>query len=317
MAFLDNSGDIILDAVLTDLGRERMARGDGSFRIEKFALGDDEIDYTLYRNSNNPLGAHPSGSAYYDIEIMQTPVLEAFTNNSSFLKSRLMSVAATDILYLPVMRLAQGDQRREDFYSGSYLVAVDERTQGNGDDTSNAVNMNIDGIFYGVSGFVNDASPITVDQGLDTTAISSRISLNPQLVENQYMIEMDNRFGYIISPSAATVTESFIDDDNIATYYVTLGRSPDGMFDRNFSSDTGIEAAVAGPRGTRLQFKIHASVELSTSTYLFNRLGSTFSLPKLGGGTVSSVKYIDSLVRVSGVTTGYRLDIPVRFIKSP
>jgi hypothetical protein len=38
MAFLDNSGDIILDAVLTDEGRRRLALGDGSFRITKFAL---------------------------------------------------------------------------------------------------------------------------------------------------------------------------------------------------------------------------------------------------------------------------------------
>ena len=38
MGFLDNSGDIILDAVLTDTGRKRLARGDGSFRISKFAL---------------------------------------------------------------------------------------------------------------------------------------------------------------------------------------------------------------------------------------------------------------------------------------
>ena len=38
MAFLDNSGDIILDAVLTDTGRFRLARGDGSFKITKFAL---------------------------------------------------------------------------------------------------------------------------------------------------------------------------------------------------------------------------------------------------------------------------------------
>ena len=43
MAFLDNSGDIILDAVLTDTGRLRLAQGDGSFKISKFALGDDEI----------------------------------------------------------------------------------------------------------------------------------------------------------------------------------------------------------------------------------------------------------------------------------
>ena len=38
MAFLDNSGDIVLDAVLTDTGRMRLARGDGSFKITKFAL---------------------------------------------------------------------------------------------------------------------------------------------------------------------------------------------------------------------------------------------------------------------------------------
>ena len=46
MAFLDNSGDIILDAVLTDLGRKRMSQG--NFRVAKFALGDDEINYKLY-----------------------------------------------------------------------------------------------------------------------------------------------------------------------------------------------------------------------------------------------------------------------------
>ena len=64
MAFLDNSGDIILDAVLTDLGRKRMAEGD--FRITQFALGDDEIDYSLY-DAN-----HPSGSAYFDLEEIVT-----------------------------------------------------------------------------------------------------------------------------------------------------------------------------------------------------------------------------------------------------
>ena len=77
MAFLDNSGDIILDAVLTDLGRERLARGDGSFKITKFALADDEINYGSYNKD------HASGSAYYDLEVLQTPILEAFTNNAS------------------------------------------------------------------------------------------------------------------------------------------------------------------------------------------------------------------------------------------
>ena len=50
MAFLDNSGDIILDAVLTDVGRQKMAQG--TFSIIKFALGDDEIDYSLYNKTH-------------------------------------------------------------------------------------------------------------------------------------------------------------------------------------------------------------------------------------------------------------------------
>ena len=68
MGFLDNSGDIILDAVLTDDGRKRLAQGDGSFKIVKFALGDDEIDYTLYDGTN------VNGSAYYALYIIQSNV---------------------------------------------------------------------------------------------------------------------------------------------------------------------------------------------------------------------------------------------------
>ena len=63
MAFLDNSGDIVLDAVLTELGRKKLAQGNGTFNITKFAVADDEIDYRLFNISN------PSGSAYYDLDV--------------------------------------------------------------------------------------------------------------------------------------------------------------------------------------------------------------------------------------------------------
>ena len=97
MAFLDNSGDIILDAVLTDTGRMRLARGDGSFRIVSFALGDDEIDYSNY--------SAVTSSGYEDLTIMQTPVLEAFTNNASSMKSKLITIPNPSLLYLPVVKL--------------------------------------------------------------------------------------------------------------------------------------------------------------------------------------------------------------------
>ena len=99
MAFLDNSGDIILDAVLTDAGRKRLARGDGTFKITKYAFGDDEINYGSY----DPNAV--SGSAYFDLEVLQTPVLEAFTNNRSSLKSRLISLTNNNLLYLPELVL--------------------------------------------------------------------------------------------------------------------------------------------------------------------------------------------------------------------
>ena len=98
MAFLDNSGDIILDAVLTDLGRKRMS--EGTFRITQFALGDDEIDYRLYNKD------HPSGSAYYDLQILQTPILEAFATTNANINYGLVSFNGNlNLLYMPTMKI--------------------------------------------------------------------------------------------------------------------------------------------------------------------------------------------------------------------
>tara|TARA_B100000131_G_scaffold268948_1_gene268081 strand:- start:695 stop:1984 length:1290 start_codon:yes stop_codon:yes gene_type:complete len=80
MAFLDSS-ILIVDAVLTDKGREKLASN--SFNIEKFALGDDEIDYSLYDESNT------NGPNFYGIAIENMPILESFTRADSALKYKL------------------------------------------------------------------------------------------------------------------------------------------------------------------------------------------------------------------------------------
>ena len=127
------------------------------------------------------------------------------------------------------------------------------------------------------------------------------------LVEQQYQIEIDNRFGSIIDPSGNAASVSFIDDDNIATYF--LSTRTDSAFFEDIT-DTSVRAAVDGPRGTRLVFKIKSSVELATSTYLFTRLGGTVDHPALPAGQLV-MQFLDSTVRITGVTTGYRLDIPI------
>ena len=307
MGFLKNDGDIILDAVLTDTGRMRLARGDGTFKISKFAFGDDEIDYGLY-NKN-----HPSGSAYYDLTILQTPVLEAFTNNTSTMNSKLVSVGQKDLLYLPVIQLNTIDGSTQKNGNGSFTVVVDKTT--------------VDNLVVMGTGLLNGREPgntsnmIRTDQGLDTNQISKETTLSPNLVEHTYLIEMDNRLGKLASSGAGTGTgapsPSYIDDDNIASYTVSAA----GL---GFVVDLGAleDSPILGPRGTKVLFKVKASTELATSTYLFEKngsLGAAIQANDAAGGSTlaaSSYRFIDSTVRVTGMSTGYRIDIPIRYIKS-
>ena len=84
MAYLDNS-EITVDAILTRKGRELLATGQG-INITKFALGDDEIDYSLYEP------AHPKGSAYYDAAIKAIPITEASPDETQVLKYKLVTL---------------------------------------------------------------------------------------------------------------------------------------------------------------------------------------------------------------------------------
>tara|TARA_R110002012_G_scaffold2081_2_gene9949 strand:+ start:11029 stop:11979 length:951 start_codon:yes stop_codon:yes gene_type:complete len=315
MAFLDNSGDIILDAVLTDTGRYRLAQGNGSFKIVKFALGDDEINYGSY-NKNNA-----SGSAYYDLEILQTPILEAFTNNTSTMKSKLLSIPRTNLLYLPV--LLQNTTQTTAKPSGSseiHVIAVNEDTVGKNTAPGFILNNNGDEANT-PNGVMNGFQPsqgqniIRVDQGLNTDEIPPTSTIDADLLETQYIVEMDNRLGSLVRASSdhAPAQISFVDDDNIASYYFSLGTDRD-TFIGNLAGTTH-DTNIKGPAGTIIYFKIQASTELQTSTYLFEQLGATTTMSKTNGAP-QSVRYIDSMIKVTGATTGYSINLPIRFIRN-
>ena len=308
MAFLDNSGDIILDAVLTDTGRKRLAQGDGSFRITKFALGDDEIDYELYNNQNS------SGSAYYDLEIMQTPVLEAFTNNTSNMNSKLITITRTNLLYLPVLKRNSkaGIQNAGAGTLGTILIGADNDTVTELNTLQDASTIN--DFINGNNG--TDKKGIRIDQGLDAKAMIGQ-RLSSDLIETQYMIEIDNRLGIVTNVSAnpnniVDAVPSFIDDDQVASYYLSFGTDSDyiEMLPTDTSGRTNTRQVITGARGTKIKFSVKASLDLNnTGNFLFTRLGSTTTI----GST--DFYYIDTNIRISGVTTGYRIDIPVRFVK--
>ena len=317
MGFLDNSGDIILDVVLTDLGRQLLAKGDGSFNVAKFALGDDEIDYALYDNTN------ASGSSYYDLQILQTPVLEAFTDNAASMKNKLLTIENQNLLFLPVNKLNQSLATTKLHPSGAFFVAVDRNTEDNSNNSlTSSIAFDSEGLLR--QGFIlgeslgagrESSNYIRVDQGLDTTQVSPRQNLDPDLIETEYMIQIDNRLGSIVSRDGTirAVPDS-IDDDNIAYYSFSQGTDQQFVF-VNTSTENSVNEVIAGPRGTILEFSIGASLELNTSTYLFTQLGSTTSLPNQTDGNTTSTKFIDTIVKVTGMTTGYSIDVPVRFVK--
>ena len=99
MGFLDgSSNNILLDAVLTDVGRQFLARNDGSFSIHKWAAGDDEVNYGVIMKDGRTVGAEK-------IE-KNTPVFEALTTQAIAQKFRLISISNPNLLHLPSLSLS-------------------------------------------------------------------------------------------------------------------------------------------------------------------------------------------------------------------
>lgn len=96
MGYLDNTS-VTVDAILTKKGRQLLAQGTNAFQITKFALADDEIDYTLWNTD------HPNGSDYYGIVIQNTPLLEAFPDETQSMKYKLLTLSTTTQTTIPVV----------------------------------------------------------------------------------------------------------------------------------------------------------------------------------------------------------------------
>ena len=321
MAFLNNSGDIILDAVLTDLGRQRLSKGDGSFKIAKFALGDDEIDYSQYVTA--------TGSAFQDLEILQTPILEAITDNAASMKSQLVTYSRTDLLYLPISKLDQSNisgfalnnttntfvalvNAEQDFKTGARPGTV----YGFSDGATTAKTL-VAGNF-----FSRQAGPrqnmITLNQGFDTTQVSFTEQLPNEMTETDYFVYLDNRLGTVVNGDGTELEPVFIDDDNIATYLISTSNGSNAT---NFkaapafdASDTTSPSTIAGPYNTQaLQLSVRASDNLAYSDFLFEKFGNTADTTDTG--VYGLVYNIDTDLRISGVKTGYNLTVPLRFVK--
>ena len=98
MGFLDHStNNIIIDAVLTDAGRRKLADNNGSFKIAFFSLADDEVDYTVIEKFGRTVGKEKLTK--------NTPVFEAQTKGDLALKHRLLTLPDPTIIRLPTLSI--------------------------------------------------------------------------------------------------------------------------------------------------------------------------------------------------------------------
>lgn len=152
MGYLDHStNNIILDAVLTDFGRKTLASS-GKLEITKFALGDDEIDYTVIKKYGRTVGKEK-------IE-KNTPVFEALTNENIALKCKLIGSnnnSTLNTVRLPVLELRG---------SAPDLSSTNNRTQG-----TISFNLNYRGAIATPSSLSQDNLPPMTGY---TVALSSR-----------------------------------------------------------------------------------------------------------------------------------------------
>ena len=156
--------------------------------------------------------------------------------------------------------------------------------------------------------------------------------MDSDLKETQYIVQMDHRLGRLASPDGNIQNFSFVDDDDIATYYFGLGEGNSIVQDINYFSNTADEAdrtallnnkanitPFNGPLGTNVRFRIKSSSLLQQSDLLFTEIGggstTTTVRKELDAANTGALKFIDSIVRVTGVTTGYSIDLPIRYVK--
>ena len=173
MGFLDHStNNIIVDAVLTKKGREYLAKNNGEFNIQRFSLGDDEVDYNIIKQYGRTVGKEK-------IE-KNTPVMEASTDSTSPIKHALITVSEPIVFFPTISSSSPAD------FATSDLLEI------------------------GVTGSSTSANVYNTSESLTFTISTSgnRVTAN-SFSSNVYRVEMDSRLLRMTTGGAAEFTDTF------------------------------------------------------------------------------------------------------------
>jgi len=327
MGFLDASGDIILDGTLTELGRKRMANG--NFQIVKFTLGDDEIDYQLY-NKN-----HASGTAYYDLEILQTPVFEASTGINANINYGLVTYSKQNLLYMPTMKRNNKVQQAAAPHNGVFYLAVNDGT------TAASLVTAFGGTQGGghlkvLQAGQKTGTKIIIETGLATTELSGDAASVANYVTAQglrstgFEVSLDTRFfTRVYQPSAGSTMNNNGGNGEAVVKFNLQATSPTARDQKRRHNSLATIRAIptnvvrrqndAKAHTETTQFNVPASCTALNfdlkiiSNEMFNRYGQNVTVVGSDGNV--SCRSIDTMVILTDKTSGATQELPIRIVK--
>jgi len=345
MAFTDNCGTIVIDAILTDIGRKRMVQG--NFRVTKYAFGDDEIDYRLIDINNSQA---LSGAA-------KTPIFEAFSERNANINHGLLAFDRTDLLYLPVLKT------NENFTDSAHSASTSTAGLATGwefyylsvnDETTTNLTAQLTGSRFVLENNNPLDFKIVVESGLDaiketeTSGISLLLPcteeareafiINANLLDNYFNIYCDSRFiNNVLGPSKDAYFRNTSEDATRVNFQVLQKHTPIStnvlfknsymfnligisnlIYDRSGKGTDINISAIRGPRGsaTALNFVIDDAMTTTSdgsSNYRYATYGTSSS--ELFGADQGLYDYIDTTVLVEGATSQATLHLPIRIIR--
>lgn len=338
MAFQNTAGTIILDAVLTDIGRKRMVQG--NFKVTKFALGDDEINYALRSPSKDSFSVHAG--------LKNTPLFEAFAAENAAINYGLVNYPRMDVYYVPELvvnttGIAESAtpvavDGTPSIKSGVYYMSVNSET------TTKLKSI------MGTEGTLESneltKTKLLIESGINNATdgelpcdklAKERFLLNMNLYDQYFMIYCDSRF---IENVLSCHMDSYIKDDS--TYSIYMNFEPlkrnvkvslasivdkfdayrlEGVDNRLYMAQESTKARpgsmLKGPRATMLALNFNIWNELcgdskTTSAdkyYIFGKRSQT-----LFGGS-DKYDYIDTTIYIEGLASNAGLRVPLRIIR--
>ena len=304
MAFTTSSDSIIIRATLTEKGKKLLARG--RFKIAKFALGDDEVDYRLY---NSDVATDESG---YKPALKNTKIIEALKDTNKNIEFGLDSYDS-GILYLTEEELDELDGRQPHAFieflpilvkntkttyaptirDNKYYVSVNDETTKLLNDSISSFN------FLETNDY--DKIKIVVESGIEVPSLPGLDRLNPTLEERDenlvkkflldedLMISADNRLiQNIIGIQKTSKFENYASGHTIINFNTNLVEAPAislnntfdyhatfllktipnliAMYETADSSDPNKHSNLNGPKGTISAFNIVVNDELKVNS---------------------------------------------------